>query len=388
MKKIMIFFMLWLAIIISVNAADWISKPKLKIGLKSGYDSNILKVSSERDSNRVNGMSEEFNLSYVFWSKLNKKVKIYHSFRAGYLMLPGNTFANRWNVSYKSKLGIRLFRKRRRDLFPTTRLYILFNTGYSDKFYTDRALGEENIINVNNTPISLKDLFDNFYLQSGPELQFQFSKKLKLEIGYLYESNNFKNISEPGINYYYSLDNTQTEFDLKLDYQPTRFLEISPFFNQTNRTYKDKFDKTLAGQTVTGQKRKYIYKDIGIDTKISMKVAQLRAGYEQTKRTDGFEGYYDYDYYKIYSKFTIYVSSSSTISFYVDYAKKDYKNLSLFGQILRNTYNYFKVNYHTVFTHSMLVNFGFVYDKESSTYYKYTYSRWIPYFQITYFLAK
>lgn len=382
--RALLFSVIFVFLVQNLWAIEWSTNKRLKIGINNQYDSNILKISSATDSNRVNGMAEEFKLVYSFWTKWNKKIKAFQSIRTGYEFLPNHTYANQWNISAKSKIYLKLNRKLKHSILPGTKLNFQIKVGYVDKFYTDRLLGEEYIINVNNTEVQFKDLFDKKYLQLGPEIDFTFSKKLAFQVSLIHEINNYKNINEPSINYFYSLDNTQNDLLFNLIVRPSKTLEINPYYSVNKKTYLDKLAKTAAGQSMTGQHREYKYKKLGLNTQFSFKKLTTKIGFLTVKRDDQFEGYYNYDYYSIFGKIIYNFNAQNHLIVYYDYAKKDYKILSLGGNILKNSYHFFKGEYQFEWNQNFQSGIGLLYDSENSSFFKYTYKRWVPYFSFSY----
>ncbi len=361
--------------------------PKLRIESKTGYDTNVLKVATSRDSNRIAAPVQTFKASTLAWTYWTKRLRTLFYAKGDYNYYFGNSFANTWSIQASAKSTAKLLRQKKKKWFPAIDFEFDFNYKIEDNFYSDRAFGEEFIINIGGDilqKIGAADLFDlqAFLFVTGFDIDL--TKWMKFYIGMNYEQNMYKELRVDSLDYSYSLSNNDLSWMVSFSFKPISFLNIILLRDQTVRKYDQKIAKGLDGRIYPDINRKYDYTSYDLSLDLQGKNIGADLDFRYKTRTDLFEGYYNYNATTMRAKVSYNFNPRFNVWGRYQKSWKKYENLSFRGEILNNTYTLFETGFKFLYLRNFYIWPSYRYDSEGSTYYKFNYTRHRILFNIEY----
>jgi hypothetical protein len=89
----------------------------LRIEMGTGYDTNVFRIANQSDSNRVEAPIGTLEGRASWWLHWKRGLQTNLAASGGYAHYPGNTFANEWQWSAKTKTSFAIKRRAGR-FFP------------------------------------------------------------------------------------------------------------------------------------------------------------------------------------------------------------------------------------------------------------------------------
>lgn len=349
----------------------------LRFELGTGYDTNLFRIADQSDSNRVAAPSEMLAGRASGWLYWKKGVQTYAAASGEYSYYPGNTFANEWQWSAKTKTSFAI--KRRPSRFaPAMNLEIALGAMQVDQLYTNRELGGEAYRDVNEdglAPIQLGDLFDRKSYFFGGGMEFAFSKSSALSVGYTREVKDYANLGNPAAPNFYSLDNAENRIEAGLDVKPSKPLKIKLAYAGQDRQYDYRLARNGNGDEISNQYRRYWTNVYGVDASWNRArwTAKIRTSLEH--RRDRAQGYYNSMRGQAGGDFTLAVSSHAQINLGLAHAWKNYERVTLAGNILSNRYLTFEAGISFALLRSLALQASCIHDRETSTFAAFSHRR-------------
>jgi len=361
--------------------------PKAEFSLSSGYDSNILRVSRDTDSNRVAGVIHTLNLKAINWIYWNPDIRSYLSLNTEYLILSGNDLDNNWNFFIKFKTMADILRKRKAYWIPEIKWDAEIRYAMVDKYYSDRALGDEftTIIDrISGQRLALGDLFDRTAIRFSTGVLFIYDPLVTVDLEFQKEFRNYTDLGDINSETFYSLDNDESKIETSLLINPYENIDVRFGYDWALRDYEHKFANDIDGNELPELNRIYHYRDF--DVSIFMEFGRFQGGirYLDRTRADDYQGYFNYAALKWNLQAAYFFSAKWQLSALYEVANKEYDHITFSNEILQNNYITFETILSYKIVQNMSASFIFVNEIENSTYYKFTYDRIITNLTVSY----
>lgn len=378
-------FLLLFILPIIVNSQSYFNKTSINLKLASGYDDNPLFISQTNDSIKTS----------LFNQKIGSKVKsIFNwskAFRSSFLMsgeysiFPSKIHINEWNLGVETYNTAKLYPKFKKSWLPGVYLFLGSDIFFIDQFFTDRLYGEEFESSVlTGEKIKMGDLLDRSSIDIFTGFRLKLSKDSYFTIQYGNTINNYKDLGSKQNNSIISLDNKENKLFNMLYLQLNDYVDFILQYSIKNRLYDYRLAKDINKKEIFGLHREYYYYTLGFSTILKYKSASLELSYAKTNRDDQFEGYYNYQSGTIKGKFGYRINSKLKVILKSSFKKKSYSNLKYSSVLLANDYSFYKIYLQYKMYDNLAILPTFIYDKERSTYYKFSYTREIIVLNIKY----
>jgi len=353
-----------------------IRQPKIIFEYLSGYDDNPLSMSNVSDSIKINSFVEKVGAqlsSRVIW---NKDVRTSFSLSGDYTLFPANSRFNEWRTDFRIENLTKLYPKYKKSWLPGIYWNIGVDIGAMDQLFTDRVLGDEFESSLSQGEmLKMGDLLDKVTLDYFTGFRFKINNSINFYFKVLLANNNYKNLGTPNNNSFTALDNKDNLLSGELDVDIIDNWSVALNYSSKNRVYDYKYAKQLDKIEIRTKKREYFYSSLGISSKINFKNIKLILGYSLRDRDDRFEGYYNYNASNFKTKFVYSLAQNLDLLLGISISNKDYSNLTLSKKILNNTYNLYTFSFAYGIYKDLTIIPAYIYDKEKSTYYKFSYTR-------------
>lgn len=349
----------------------------LRIGLSTGFNSNLFRVAEQSDTSRVEDSNETLEGKLFWWIYWNRRVKSFVSTSGSYSYYLNNTFANEWEWKAKTKTSFSI-KRRPTPFFPAVKLHITFIGEQINQIYTNRALGAENFRDLNENgdeQIGVGDLFDHISYIFGGGFEFKFGKSSSLSLAYDRENRNYTDIGDPLTQNFYSLDNIRNNIKASFVIEPLSAFKIKFNYDGQDRKYDHKLVRDINGNEISNTQRHYWTNKYGLNFYWNTKGLHAKIGTNRKLRKDRFEGYYNYEQKQINGNITLPVSRYFQLNLGLERTWKDYDHLEISGNILRNRYLTLEAGYDFLLHTNVVFHTSFIHDHEKSTFEKFTYHR-------------
>ncbi len=370
---------------VSVQSQTDFNKTSINLKLASGYDDNPLFISQVNDSIKTSLFNQKIGsqIKSIFnWSKAFRSSFIIDG---EYSIFPNKTDINEWHAGIESYNIAKLYPKYKKSWLPGVYLFFGVDVSFVDQLFTDRLYGEEFESSVTNgEKIKMGDLLDRSSFDFFTGFRFKISKNSYFTVRYTNAINNYNDLGSKQNNSFISLDNNENKLSNMLYLKLTDFMDLTLQYSIKNKLYDYRLAKDLNKNEIFDVNREYYYYTLGFSTILKYEKAVLELGYAKTDRDDQFEGYYNYQSGSIKGKLAYRLNSKLRVVLRSSLKTKLYSNLEFSNIPLENDYLFHKISLQYKIFNNLTISPSFIYDKETSTYYKFSYTREIAVLDIRY----